>query len=47
VLATGAEVTPDVRALADAVLQKPFGDDDLLRVIGRVSSGRGRGPRRS
>lgn len=35
VLTTGTEVPPDVRALADDVLLKPFGPKDLLRAVER------------
>lgn len=35
VLTTGADVPPDVRALADDVLLKPFGPKDLLRAVER------------
>ncbi len=33
VVTTGAEVTPEVRALADAVLEKPFERRELIRVV--------------
>ncbi len=37
VLTTAAEVTPELRALSDAVLPKPFTSAELLRVIGRAT----------
>lgn len=33
ILTTGAEVPPELRALTDAVLTKPFGPADLLRAV--------------
>lgn len=33
ILTTGAEVTPEVRALSDGVLAKPFGGEELLRLV--------------
>ncbi|HET6436832.1 MAG TPA: response regulator [Anaeromyxobacter sp.] len=35
ILTTGAEVAAETRALADAVLQKPFTGWDLLQAVGR------------
>lgn len=35
VVTTGADVPPEVRALADEVLVKPFGPKDLLRAVQR------------
>ncbi len=37
VLTTGAEVTDELRRLADAVLAKPFGGDDVVRAVRRVT----------
>ncbi len=42
VLVTGADVTAEARALADAVLMKPFDPRELLRIAARL----GRAPRR-
>ncbi len=39
VLVTGADVADPVRALADAVLMKPFDPAALLRVAGRLAGG--------
>lgn len=36
VLTTGADVPPEVRALADDVLVKPFGARELLRAVERA-----------
>ncbi len=47
VLVTGAEVPPEVKALADAVLVKPFDPQELLRVAARLGSGPRRAPRRA
>jgi two-component system chemotaxis response regulator CheY len=38
VLTTGAEVTPEVEALADAVLTKPFGPAQLLDAVRHIGS---------
>jgi DNA-binding response OmpR family regulator len=46
VLVTGADVTPAARALADAVLMKPFDPDELLRLAARLGAAQRRAPRR-
>ncbi len=46
VLVTGADVSPELRGLADAVLVKPVDPRELLRVVGRLG-GAARRPRRS
>jgi CheY-like chemotaxis protein len=46
VLVTGADVTPEVRARADAVLTKPFDTRELLRVAARLGAAPRRPPRR-
>ncbi|HET8540323.1 MAG TPA: response regulator [Anaeromyxobacter sp.] len=47
VLVTGADVSDEVRALADAVLMKPFDPRELLRVAARLGAGPRKVPRRS
>jgi two-component system chemotaxis response regulator CheY len=46
VLVTGADVAPEVRARADAVLMKPFDPRELLRVAARLGAAPRRPPRR-
>jgi CheY-like chemotaxis protein len=44
VVTTGATIDDTVRALATAILVKPFSMDDLLRVVGEVTAPAAPGP---